>query len=149
MPFYKICVYCRAIKQIFYKMTEKTKRIATVGFDSVYQDDLHQLCKSLGMTKGQFIEASINFFKRTGINPNSHLEDTRSQIKELRTTFISFQRNHEKILKDDFSKVHNEQELIMKTLVELYSNLVSVVEKSTETNKELTTISIQLSQLQK
>lgn len=50
-------------------MAENTKKIATVGYDSIHKQDLQNLCKSLGMNQGEFIEHAVDFFKRTGIDP--------------------------------------------------------------------------------
>ena len=137
----------RAIHENVYKMDEKTKKIATVGFDFAYQDDLREISKSLGITQGQFLESAIRFFRKTGIDPNSHLDDTRSQIKELRTTFISFQRNHEKNLKDELDKLHHNQEIMMKLMVQFYEMLNDSIEKSAQTNEQLGIAWSQFSQL--
>lgn len=89
-------------------MTSKDKKYSTVSFNSSYQDDLTKLCKDLKLSKGEFLELSIQYFTRTGLHPDNHLDDNRTQIAELRNTFISFTRTREKELGNKLLEIQSQ-----------------------------------------
>lgn len=89
-------------------MTSKEKKYSTVSFNSSYQDDLTKLCHDLKLSKGEFLELSIQYFTRTGLHPDNHLDDNRTQISELRNTFISFTRTREKELGNKLLEIQSQ-----------------------------------------
>lgn len=83
-------------------MAENTKKIATVGYDSIHKQDLQNLCKSLGMNQGEFIEHAVDFFKRTGIDPRNKSGDLKTELDRSANRIIGFIKTQDKVAQEHF-----------------------------------------------
>lgn len=74
---------------------EKTTKYATVSYDSAYSADLQKLCQKLGIKKKDFLEKSISFFQKSGLDPRE-AHDVSSQLKPTENRLIGFLKVQDK-----------------------------------------------------
>jgi hypothetical protein len=74
---------------------EQTTNYATVSYDSAYSADLQKLCQKLGIKKKDFLEKSISFFQKSGLDPREP-HDVSSQIKPIENRLIGFLKVQDK-----------------------------------------------------
>jgi hypothetical protein len=81
---------------------EKTSYYATLSYDSAYSADLKKLCQKLGIKQKDFLEKSISFFQRSGLDPREPY-DVSSQLKPTENRLIGFLK-----IQDRNAQVHFE-----------------------------------------
>ena len=107
---------------------EKATYYATVSYDSAYSADLGKLCQTLGIKKKDFLEKSISFFQRSGLDPREP-HDVSSQLKPTENRLIGFlkvqdknERQYFEFLQREIEALKNQQNEMsrqMKILVDL------------------------------
>lgn len=61
---------------------KNTERNSTVAISSIDAKKLDRFCKSNGLSKKEFISASLNYFIKEGINPKTH-ESPNAELSKL------------------------------------------------------------------
>ena len=119
-------------------MKYKTIRIYESDFDR-----LSVLCSKYSLTKTEFIEAVLTYFKKTDLDPREPLNATQEIVK-LKNQLISFIRTQEKdklnplikkqdLLIQEFSKLLNSDFVTEEFMIELANKLGnSIVNKLKE-----------------
>lgn len=107
---------------------EKTTEYATVSYDSAYSADLQKLCQKLGIKKKDFLEKSISFFQKSGLDPRE-AHDVSAQIKPIENRLIGFLKvqdknelQHFEFLQREFESLKEQQQNTakqMQTLIDL------------------------------
>lgn len=107
---------------------EKNNYYATVSYDSAYSADLQKLCQKLGIKKKDFLEKSISFFQRSGLDPRE-THDVSSQLKPTENRLIGFlkvqdknEQLHFEYLQRELEELKTQQQEMsrqMRTLVDL------------------------------
>ena len=77
-------------------MDDKLPAYATISYSPELASELKELCQGLGMKQKEFLENSIRFFRRTGINPADELLDLRSQTQRSENRLIGFLKTQDK-----------------------------------------------------
>lgn len=108
-----------------------TSYYATVSYDSAYSGDLQKLCQKLGIKKKDFLEKSISYFQRSGLDPRE-THDVCSQLKPTENRLIGFLKVQDKNEQLHFEYLQRELEELkeqqketirqMKTLIDLLIN---------------------------
>ena len=73
-----------------------------LSYDSAYSADLKKLCQKLGIKQKDFLEKSISFFQRSGLDPREP-HDVSSQLKPTENRLIGFLK-----IQDKNAQVHFE-----------------------------------------
>jgi hypothetical protein len=87
---------------ILSNMEDKTAYYATLAYSSELAPDLKELCQKHNMKQKEFLENSIRFFRRTGINPADETLDLQSQITRTETRLIGFIKTQDKMAQEHF-----------------------------------------------
>lgn len=101
---------------------EKATYYATLSYDSALSDDLKKLCLKLGIKQKDFLEKSISFFQKSGLDPREP-HDVSSQIKPIENRLIGFLKVQDKNELQHFEYLQRELE--------------DLKEKQKETNRQM------------
>ena len=91
----------------------------TIAVTEKIHEEVKTLCKTLGLEFGEFVEHSMLYFKKTGVNPSksvneSPLKAIEEQNKRVGQA-VSFMKKHEQ---DKLNPLHEELMLLTNTLKE-------------------------------
>ena len=91
----------------------KTIRIYNSSFEQ-----LDLFCNQYSLTKTELVEAFLNYFNKTKIDPRE-ISDVSSEVKKLKNQLISFIRKQEK---DKLDPLVKKQDILIKESVQFYKN---------------------------
>ena len=91
----------------------KTIRIYNSSFEQ-----LDLFCNQYSLTKTELVEAFLNYFDKTKIDPRE-ISDVSSEVKKLKNQLISFIRKQEK---DKLDPLVKKQDILIKESVQFYKN---------------------------
>ena len=91
----------------------KTIRIYNSSFELM---DI--FCNQYSLTKTELVEAFLNYFDKTKIDPRE-ISDVSSEVKKLKNQLISFIRKQEK---DKLDPLVKKQDILIKESVQFYKN---------------------------
>ena len=91
----------------------KTIRIFNSSFEQ-----MNKVCKQYSLTKTELVEAFLNYFDKTKIDPRE-ISDVSTEVKKLKNQLISFIRKQEK---DKLDPLVKKQDILIKESVQFYKN---------------------------
>jgi hypothetical protein len=77
-------------------MEENKPAYSTISYSPELASELKDLCQKNAMKQKEFLENSIRFFRRTGINPADELLDLRSQTQRSENRLIGLLKTQDK-----------------------------------------------------
>ena len=95
------------------KYNYKTIRVYKSSFELM---DI--FCKQYSLTKTELVEAFLNYFDKTKIDPRE-ISDVSTEVKKLKNQLISFIRKQEK---DKLDPLVKKQDILIKDAIEFYKN---------------------------
>ena len=115
------------------------RNLTTVNIGSDVQKHLKKLAKHHGLSQVGFLNASVSYFRKTGINPAEEIYSPREEIARLTKRVdevIRFMQTHEK---QKLSPLMERLILLEKQLKENYSKTITI-EDLNKMQKELASI---------
>lgn len=104
-----------------------TSYYATVSYDSAYSGDLQKLCQKLGIKKKDFLEKSISYFQKSGLDPRE-THDVSSQLKPTENRLIGFLKVQDKNEQQHFEYLQRELEELKLQQQEMSRQLKTLVD---------------------
>jgi hypothetical protein len=121
------------------------RKLTTVNIDNEEHKQLKKLAQHHGLTQSGFLNASVSYFRKTGINPAEEIYSPREEIAKLTKRVdevIRFLQTHEK---QKLSPLMERLILLEKQLKENYSKIIT----TDDLNKILIEVSSMKLQVQK
>lgn len=107
-------------------MEENKPAYSTISYSPELASELKELCQKHGMKQKEFLENSIRFFRRTGINPADELLDLRSQTQRSENRLIGFLKTQDKDAQKHFLLL-NERIVKLENLFEDQSKILGKI----------------------
>lgn len=107
--------------------TENPNQYATIAYDSTLSGDLKKLCLKLGIKQKDFLEKSITFFQKSGLDPREP-HDVSSQIKPIENRLIGFLKVQDKNDLQHFEFLQRELEDVQTQQKEMSRQMGTIVD---------------------
>lgn len=107
-------------------MDAKHPKYVTISYDPAYSADLNKLCADLGIKKKDFLEKSISFFLKTGLDPREP-QSVTPPIKTIENRLIGFLKTQDKMAQVHFENLEQRMHQMEKNQTELLKLLTNVL----------------------
>src|ERR1035437_3555544 len=91
----------------------------TIAITEKIHEEVKTLCKTLGLEFGEFVEHSMLYFKKTGVNPSKSVDESplkaMEELKKGVGQVVGFMKEHERKKLDP---LHEELMLLTNTLAD-------------------------------
>lgn len=90
-------------------MEDKAPYYSTLAYDANHSDSLKKLCRKLGIKQKEFIPLAVDYFKKTGIDPQDPPDQITNDLQQItkrsENRLIGFIKTQDKTTAKEFSEI--------------------------------------------
>ena len=122
-------------------MKENSSNYATISYNSHLRDELKEICLRNGISQKDYIEFTLRFFQRTGLDPKDPNEILSQKLKASENRLIGFLKTQDKNELNHFNSLFDLLQVQANTIATL-TNALEIMHQELNEFKELTRISL-------